>query len=153
VLKAIREDEQVAESLGKDTRVFKLKVFVIGCALMGLGGILWEGSKGFTSPTTTTVLPLQTFFICIALSIGGAGSNTGSVLGGALFAGLLFQGPLTVMQILGSALNLDGTQVAPNFADALGGRSSRWISPGLSLSPWRSALRSALSSSGQYSSC
>jgi len=121
VLKAIREDEQVAESLGKDTRVFKLKVFVIGCALMGLGGILWEGSKGFTSPTTTTVLPLQTFFICIALSIGGAGSNTGSVLGGALFAGLLFQGPLTVMQILGSALNLDGTQVAPNFADALGG--------------------------------
>jgi len=120
VLKAIREDEQVAEALGKDTRVFKLKVFVIGCALMGLGGILWEGSKGFTNPTTTTFLPLQTFFIFIALSIGGTGSNTGSVLGGALFAGLLFQGPLTVMQILGSVFNVGSTQVPPNFADALG---------------------------------
>jgi ABC-type branched-subunit amino acid transport system permease subunit len=118
VLKAIREDEQVAQSLGKDTRMVKIKVFVLGCALMGLAGILWEGSKGFTDPTSTTFRPLQTFYIFIALIIGGAGSNTGSVLGGALFASLLFQGPPFVARIVSDALDL-GT--APTtFATALG---------------------------------
>ncbi|MFC3959812.1 branched-chain amino acid ABC transporter permease [Halovivax cerinus] len=91
VLKAIREDEMVAEALGKDTNRFKITAFVVGCALMGLTGILWQGSQGFTSPAN--YLPQQTFYIFIALIIGGAGSNTGSVLGGALFAGLLFRGP------------------------------------------------------------
>jgi branched-chain amino acid transport system permease protein len=99
VLKAIREDELVANSLGKDTRLFKMKVFMVGCALMGLGGILWETQKGYTDPTATTFMPIQTFYIFIALMIGGAGSNTGSVLGGALFASLLFQGPQRVAGI------------------------------------------------------
>jgi len=99
VLKAIREDELVANSLGKDTRVFKITVFMLGCALMGLGGVLWEAQKGFTDPTSTTFRPLQTFYIFIALIIGGAGSNTGSVIGGALFASLLFQGPLFAARI------------------------------------------------------
>jgi branched-chain amino acid transport system permease protein len=118
VLKAIREDEQVAQSLGKDTRLVKIKVFVLGCALMGLAGILWEGSKGFTDPTSTTFMPLQTFYIFIALIIGGAGSNTGSVLGGALFASLLFEGPPFVARIVSDALELGR---APNtFAAAIG---------------------------------
>jgi len=99
VLKAIREDELVANSLGKDTRLFKVKVFMVGCALMGLGGILWETQKGYTDPTATTFLPIQTFYIFIALMIGGAGSNTGSVLGGGLFASLLFLGPQYVSRI------------------------------------------------------
>jgi ABC-type branched-subunit amino acid transport system permease subunit len=118
VLKAIREDEQVAQSLGKDTRMVKIKVFMLGCALMGLAGILWEGSKGFTDPTSTTFKPIQTFYIFIALIIGGAGSNTGSVLGGALFASLLFEGPPFVARIVRDALEI---QSAPNtFAGALG---------------------------------
>ncbi|MFB6299963.1 MAG: branched-chain amino acid ABC transporter permease [Halobacteriales archaeon] len=118
VLKAIREDEEVAQSLGKNTRLVKVKVFMVGCALMGLAGILWEGSKGFTDPTSTTFLPLQTFYIFIALIIGGSGSNTGSVLGGALFAGLLFEGPLFVTRILREYLVI-GT-IPDTFAAALG---------------------------------
>ncbi|PSQ19369.1 branched-chain amino acid ABC transporter permease [Halobacteriales archaeon QS_8_69_26] len=107
VLKAIREDEIVANSLGKDTRVFKVKVFVVGCALMGLGGILWETRTGFTDPTSTTMMPLQTFYIFIALIIGGAGSNTGSVIGGALFAAVLFQGPLYFSRIVNKWIAID----------------------------------------------
>jgi branched-chain amino acid transport system permease protein len=91
VLKAIREDEDVAQALGKNTRSFKLKIFMLGCGLMGLVGILWQGSLGFINPTT--FMPQVTFFIWIALIIGGAGSNTGSVVGGALFAAILFEGP------------------------------------------------------------
>jgi len=118
VLKAIREDELVANSLGKDTRLFKIKVFMLGCALMGLGGILWEAQRGFTDPTSTTFRPIQTFYIFVALIIGGAGSNTGSVLGGALFASLLFQGPLFVSRIVSFLLDLGS---APSsFADAVG---------------------------------
>ncbi|WP_436932727.1 branched-chain amino acid ABC transporter permease [Halosimplex halobium] len=118
VLKAIREDELVANSLGKDTRLFKVKVFMVGCALMGLGGILWETQKGFTDPTSTTFLPIQTFYIFIALMIGGAGSNTGSVLGGALFASLLFLGPQQVAGIF--TKYFVGGDAPSTFAAALG---------------------------------
>jgi branched-chain amino acid transport system permease protein len=91
VLKAIREDELVAQSLGKDTRVFKIKVFMLGSALMGLAGILWQGTFGFIFPGTFR--PIVTFYVFTALIVGGAGSNTGSVVGGAVFASLLLQGP------------------------------------------------------------
>jgi len=102
VLKAIREDELVAESLGKDARVFKIKAFMVGCALMGLGGIAWQvyGLGGGNVNPTNNFLPQLTFYIFIALIIGGAGSNTGSVLGGAMFAGLLFLLPNYVPRIV-----------------------------------------------------
>jgi branched-chain amino acid transport system permease protein len=123
VLKAIREDETVANSLGKDTQRFKIKTFVVGCALIGLAGILWRGSTGFTIPSD--YMPIQTFYIFLALIIGGAGSNTGSVLGGIVFAALLFQGPPQLARIvpvisedlfgsdLGSAPNTFIDAVAP----------------------------------------
>ena len=38
VLRAIREDETAAASLGKRAFRFRLQAFVIGCMLMGLGG-------------------------------------------------------------------------------------------------------------------
>ena len=98
VLKAIREDELVASSLGKNTNRFKIKAFMVGCALMGLGGILWQGSRGFVNPTSFR--PILTFYIFTALIIGGAGSNTGSVIGGAVFASLLFQGPIFAANLI-----------------------------------------------------
>ena len=98
VLKAIREDELVANALGKNTDMFKMKVFAIGCGLMGLAGILWQGSYGYTNPTTFQ--PILTFYIFIALIIGGSGSNTGSIIGGIVFASLLFEGPLFVRRVI-----------------------------------------------------
>jgi branched-chain amino acid transport system permease protein len=98
VLKAIREDEDVANSLGKDTNGFKIKSFMLGCALMGLAGILWFMGQGAVTPNTFR--PRITFFIWIALIIGGAGSNTGSIVGGAVFAALLYQGPRYLKNVL-----------------------------------------------------
>ncbi|MFC7165695.1 branched-chain amino acid ABC transporter permease [Halospeciosus flavus] len=102
VLKAIREDETAANSLGKDTNRFKIKAFMLGCALMGLAGILWFMSQGAVTPNTFR--PRITFFVWIALIIGGAGSNTGSVLGGAIFAAVLYQGPRYVKNLLEAVL-------------------------------------------------
>jgi branched-chain amino acid transport system permease protein len=91
VLKAIREDEEATKSLGKNTNRFKIKGFMLGCALMGLAGIFFYAEQGAISPNAFR--PRITFFVWIALIIGGAGSNTGSVAGGAIFAAFLFQGP------------------------------------------------------------
>jgi len=107
VLKAIREDEVVAKSLGKDTNRFKIVAFMFGCGLMGLGGILWQGSQGFTNPGAFR--PIITFYIWVALIIGGAGSNTGSVLGGALFAGALWEGPVYVRRVVTNFVDFGDT--------------------------------------------
>lgn len=127
VLKAIREDELVADSLGKNTRRFKIKVFAVGCGMMGLGGILWFGSDGYASPLSFR--PIVTFYIFIALIIGGSGSNTGSVVGGAIFAGLLYYLPQFFEQNSAAALDriqavIGGSTATPNTfvaaVDALG---------------------------------
>ncbi|QKY20009.1 branched-chain amino acid ABC transporter permease [Halolamina sp. CBA1230] len=119
VLKAIREDELVARSLGKDTRLFKIKVFMVGCALMGLGGILWQGSYGFVNPNTFR--PIVTFYIFTALIVGGAGSNTGSVVGGAVFAAFLLEGPRRLAGLVDAiAQLLFGSLPRPgNFYEAM----------------------------------
>ncbi|WP_435360249.1 branched-chain amino acid ABC transporter permease [Haloarchaeobius sp. DFWS5] len=115
VLKAIREDEDVARALGKDTDRFKIQAFMIGCGLMGLVGILWLWSQGTVTPTN--IRPRMTFFVWIALIIGGSGSNTGSILGGAVFAGTLFQGPLYLKNVLNQVLPI---QDAPATFGAAG---------------------------------
>ena len=104
VLKSIREDELVAQSLGKDTRIFKIKVFMLGCALMGLGGILWQGSQGFVSPDSFR--PIVTFYVFVAVIIGGSGSNTGSVVGALFFVSLLFLAPRRIGGIVDARLDL-----------------------------------------------
>ncbi|MFC5279292.1 branched-chain amino acid ABC transporter permease [Halorubrum rubrum] len=115
VLKAIREDEDVANALGKDTDRFKLTAFVLGAALMGLGGILWYSGRGSITPPSFR--PNITFFVWIALIIGGAGSNTGSFLGGAIFAGVLYEGPRYVKNLVEAAFELGD---APrNFGEAV----------------------------------
>ncbi|MEF8818443.1 MAG: branched-chain amino acid ABC transporter permease [Haloferacaceae archaeon] len=117
VLKAIREDEQVASALGKDTGRFKTKSFMLGCALMGLVGVVWYMGQGAITPNTFR--PRLTFFVWIALIIGGAGSNTGSVLGGAVFAAILFQGPLYFKNLVDRVVSVSdapgsfGPAVAP----------------------------------------
>ena len=103
ILKAIREDEIVARSLGKNTQLAKVKVFALGCGLMGLAGILWIGSRSLATPES--FMPVVTFYIFVALIIGGSGSNTGSVAGAFVFAAFLWEGPRFLRTILRS--NLD----------------------------------------------
>lgn len=117
VLKAIRDDETVASALGKDTRLFKIKAFAVGSALMGLAAMLWWLGEGRVQ--ADSFLPITTFYVFVALIIGGAGSNTGSVLGGAVFASLLFEGPQFVKRIVGEVFDV-GRQPNTIF-DAFGG--------------------------------
>jgi branched-chain amino acid transport system permease protein len=127
VLKSIREDEVAARSLGKDTQNFKVRAFALGCALMGLAGIVWYAMGPRASLTPVNFRPELTFYIFIALIIGGSGSNTGSVLGGALFASLLFEAPPRVAAIIRQ--NFEVGADPANLIEALVPLASGNVSP------------------------
>ena len=82
VLKAIREDEQAAASLGKNAFALRLQSFVIGSAIMGLGGALYASFIGYISPQD--FMPVLTFQIWAMLIVGGSGNNKGAILGALL---------------------------------------------------------------------
>jgi branched-chain amino acid transport system permease protein len=79
VLRAIREDEQAAASLGKRAYVFRLQSFVIGSMLMGLGGAVYAHFVGYIAPED--FLPILTFQIWAMLIVGGSGNPRGAILG------------------------------------------------------------------------
>ena len=79
VLRAIREDEDAAASLGKRAFFFRLQSFVIGSALMGLGGAVYAHFVGYIAPED--FLPILTFQLWAMLIVGGSGNNRGAVLG------------------------------------------------------------------------
>ena len=126
LLKGIRDDEEATQSLAKRTSSFKIRAFVIGCAILGLLGIVWQGaSSGYITPGR--FLPELTFFIWIAVIIGGAGSNTGTVVGTILFVGLVLEGPAQVRRVVDEFVGLSGT--APTFPDALGALGGGNVDP------------------------
>ncbi len=84
VLKSIREDEDAAEVLGKDTFTFKLQSFVLGCVVMGLAGSVFTVFLVFIEPVQTFA-PLVTFTVWAMLFLGGSGNNKGAILGAFLF--------------------------------------------------------------------
>jgi len=79
VLRAIREDEDAAASLGKRAFLFRLQSFVIGSMLMGLGGAVYAHFVGYIAPED--FLPILTFQLWAMLIVGGSGNNRGAILG------------------------------------------------------------------------
>jgi branched-chain amino acid transport system permease protein len=86
VLRAIREDEAAAASLGKDARLYRLQAFVIGCMIIGLGGAMQAQAIGFIAPEN--YLSALTFQVWAMLIVGGAGNNRGALLGALAIWGL-----------------------------------------------------------------
>lgn len=84
VLKSVREDEDAAEVLGKDTFLFKLESFVFGCVVMGLAGSLFTVFLVYIEPIQTFA-PIVTFTVWAMLIFGGSGNNKGAILGAFLF--------------------------------------------------------------------
>ncbi len=79
VLRALREDEAAAASLGKAPDRYRLQAFVIGAALMGLAGAMQAQFFGFIAPEN--YLPVLTFQVWVMLVLGGSGNNAGALLG------------------------------------------------------------------------
>jgi branched-chain amino acid transport system permease protein len=86
VLRAIREDEAAASSLGKSPLSFRLQSFVLGSTLMGLAGALYVTFIGFVSPFD--FLPILTFQVWAMLIVGGSGNNRGAMIGALVVWGI-----------------------------------------------------------------
>lgn len=83
MMRAIRDNEEAAEAMGKDVKGRHLQVFVLGSAVIGIAGAMLTVYQGLYSPTTFQ--PLRwTFLIWVMVIVGGSGNNWGSVLGGLL---------------------------------------------------------------------
>jgi branched-chain amino acid transport system permease protein len=80
VLRAIREDEVVTQSAGKDVFLFKMQSLVFGAVIMGIGGALYAHYARAIQPSVFNPL-FGTFIIWIMLILGGSGNNKGAILG------------------------------------------------------------------------
>ena len=90
VLRAIRDDEQVAAVAGKRVIAFKVKAFALSAGALGVAGALYAHYNSYIAPEI--FVPLFTLYIKLALLAGGRGNNRGAVLGGFVVVLLLESG-------------------------------------------------------------
>jgi branched-chain amino acid transport system permease protein len=76
---AIRDNEELAESIGINTMRNKVLSFTIGAFFAGLAGALYAGYFGFLSPGCSDYNTGFTFLISVI--VGGAGTIAGPIIG------------------------------------------------------------------------
>jgi len=82
-LKAIREDEERAKSLGIDSRRYKLLAFVISAAITALAGTFYAQYVLYIDPDSVLNLEFGLLIIIIPM-VGGMGTVLGPILGACL---------------------------------------------------------------------
>jgi branched-chain amino acid transport system permease protein len=83
VLRAIREDEDAARSLGKNVFNYKMQSLVLGGVLGGLAGAMFAIYQQAVTPDAFK--PIVTFDLYALLILGGAARILGPVVGSLLF--------------------------------------------------------------------
>jgi branched-chain amino acid transport system permease protein len=79
VLKAIRDDEIAAASLGKNTERFKIAAFAIAAGFAALAGALFAGYLRYIDPTSFGLT--ESVFILSLIIVGGSGNTMGPLIG------------------------------------------------------------------------
>jgi branched-chain amino acid transport system permease protein len=82
VVKAIREDEDAARSLGKNVYAYKMQALVLGGVIGTLGGAIYALGLGSVNPDQYQ--NANTFLAYTALILGGAARVWGPVVGGVI---------------------------------------------------------------------
>ncbi len=81
-MRAIREDEIAAETLGKSRAKFKAQALMLGSAMAGVAGGLYAQYLHCVLPGM--FMPMITFTVWIMVLLGGPANNWGALLGAAL---------------------------------------------------------------------
>ncbi len=82
-MSAIRDNETAASAAGKDIEAFRLESFVLGAAMMGLGGAILAQYLKQIDPQVADPLT-ATFLVWVMLIAGGSANNKGAILGAVL---------------------------------------------------------------------
>ncbi|KQQ91390.1 branched-chain amino acid ABC transporter permease [Aureimonas sp. Leaf324] len=80
MMRAIRDNEAAAASMGKNVDGRRLEIFVLGAMLMGLGGAILVHFTSIFDPSGFVDLN-HTFLIWVMVILGGAGNNRGAIFG------------------------------------------------------------------------
>jgi len=83
MMRAIRDNRDAAEAMGKDVKGRHLQVFILGSAVVGVAGAMLTTLDGQLTPGQYNPLRF-TFLIWVMVIVGGSGNNWGAVLGGFL---------------------------------------------------------------------
>ena len=99
VIRAVRDDEIAARTMGINTFRTRVLAFTIGCFGAGVGGALMGNIITTINPKMFMVS--QTYNVLMIVVIGGLGSITGSILGSVLVTTMLewlrfFENPLMI---------------------------------------------------------
>ncbi|MEM7337707.1 MAG: branched-chain amino acid ABC transporter permease [Actinomycetota bacterium] len=87
VLKAIREDEDAARSLGKNAYWYKMQALILGGVIGAIGGLM--RAIGTQSAQPDNFITDVTFLAWVALILGGAARVLGPVVGAMILWGVL----------------------------------------------------------------
>ena len=87
VLRAIREDEVVAQVAGHRILRFKVQAFAVGSAVLGLAGGMYAHFNAYVAPDA--FMPLLTIYVVLALTAGGTGRMPAAAVGAVLVVFLL----------------------------------------------------------------
>ena len=81
MMRAIRDNEEAANAMGKNVIKQHLLIFVLGSAIVGIAGAMMVTYDGLFSPAAYR--PMRyTFLIWVMVIVGGSGNNFGAILGG-----------------------------------------------------------------------
>ena len=84
-LRAMRDNEPAALSIGKNVYWFKMRIFLLGAAMCGLAGAMYAWYMTIALPP---MFGMEVSFAAwIALVIGGQGNNKGAVVGAIVLLG------------------------------------------------------------------
>lgn len=78
-LRAVRDDDLVAASLGRNVLLLRVKAFAIGGAITGVAGSLQAYQFSYIGPSQFTAI--MTAYAFMAVIAGGRGSHRGLILG------------------------------------------------------------------------
>ena len=84
LLRAMRDNEVTAESLGKDVAALRMKTLMVGSAIASLGGALYALYAGGVIATTYSRVS-WTFWPWVMVILGGTANNVGTLAGTSAF--------------------------------------------------------------------
>jgi branched-chain amino acid transport system permease protein len=118
-LRAMREREIAAASIGKNPVNLKMTIFIVGGVIAGLSGAILVGFIQIWAPSVW--LYPETIILFAAIIVGGRGNNIGAILG-ALLVPVGFEEVTRLLNANPNIANLG----PPNLISAL-----QWVAIGL----------------------